>query len=158
MTSMILLALNAAQMANRSRVTPEEEQRQSRWPEGFSIKKAEKEITVLNRRGLNANVAKLLVQAANWFSSDIWIRKGGTEVNGKSLLGLMVLGAKRGSKLRIRVEGPDAPEALHEIERLISWFEERGDTTETQDILASKGAVMVLPATLDKLRTRSQSR
>jgi phosphocarrier protein HPr len=118
MTSMILLALNAAQMANRSGVTPEEQQ--PRWPLGFPVKKAEKEITILNRRGLNADVAKLFVQTANWFSSDIWIRKGGSEVNGKSLLGLMVLGARRGSKLRIRIEGPDAPEALREIERLIS--------------------------------------
>jgi phosphocarrier protein len=132
MTSMILLALNAAQMANRSQATAEEQQ--PRWPEGFPVKKLEKEITILNRRGLNADVAKLLVQAASWFSSDIWIRKGGTEVSGKSLLGLMVLGAKPGSKLRIRVEGPDAPEAWQEIERLISWLE-GGDTVDGQSIL-----------------------
>ena len=134
MTSMIMLALSAAQQANRSQVLPEEQKLQSRWPEGFPVKKAEKEITILNRRGLDRTLATLIVQAGNWFSSDIWIRKGCTEVNGKSLLGLRVLGAKRGSKLQIRVEGPDAPEALQQIERLISWFGEDGDTVEPQDI------------------------
>jgi phosphotransferase system HPr (HPr) family protein len=85
------------------------------------------------------------------FSSDIWIRKHGAEVDGKSVLGLMVLGAKRGSKLRIRVEGPDAPEALRQIERLISSFEEGGDTIEAQDILDRPKLDAV-----DKLRTRSR--
>lgn len=137
MTSMILLALNAAQMANRSRVPPKERKLQSRWPEGFPVKKAEKEITIRNRRGLDATFAKLIVQVANWFSSDIWIRKGSTEVDGKSLLGLMVLGGKRGSKLQLRVEGPDAPEALRQIERLISRFEEGGDRIEPVNIPGS---------------------
>jgi phosphocarrier protein HPr len=51
--------------------------------------------------------------------------KNSTQVNGKSILGLMMLGASQGSKLRIRIEGPDAYEALREIERLIqSWFDE----------------------------------
>jgi phosphotransferase system HPr (HPr) family protein len=116
-------------------VLPEEQKLQSRWPEGFPVKKAEKEITILNRRGLDATLATLIVEAGNWFSSDIWVRKGCTEVNGKSLLGLRVLGAKRGSKLRIRVEGPDAQEALQQIGRLISWFGVGGDTVEPQDIL-----------------------
>jgi phosphocarrier protein len=136
MTSLILLALNAAQMANRSEVPTEEQQRQSRWPDGWRVQKAEKEITILNRRGLDTNFAKLLVQTANRFFSDIWIRKAGTEVDGKSLLGLMVLGAKPGSKLRVRVEGPDAPEALQQIGRLISWCEKGGGTIEAQDIVA----------------------
>jgi hypothetical protein len=76
MTSMILLALNAAQMANRSRVTPEEQQQQSRWPEGFPIKKAEKEITILNRRGLDATLAK---QENFWAKKNVADYKGWTE-------------------------------------------------------------------------------
>jgi phosphocarrier protein HPr len=138
MTSMILLALNAAQMANRSRVLPEQQKLQSRWPGGLPVKKVEKEITILNRRGLDAKLAKLIVQVGNWFSSDIWISKAGTEVDGKSLLGLMVLGAKRGSKLRMRVEGPDAPEAMQQVERLISRFDEAKDTMEPQDVLSGR--------------------
>jgi phosphocarrier protein HPr len=134
MISMILLALKAAQMANRTPVTTEGHKVQSRWPGGFAVKKAEKEITVLNRRGLDEKLAKVIVQVVNWFSSDIWIVKDGTEVDGKSLLGLMVLGAKRGSKLRIRVEGPDAPEAMQQIEQLLSSFDEGGDITEPQHV------------------------
>jgi phosphocarrier protein len=130
MTSIILLALNAAQMANRSQVRAEDQKLQPRWSAGFPAKKAEKEITILNRRGLDATFARLFVQAANRFASDIWIAKNGTEVDGKTVLGLMVLGVRRGSKLQIRVEGPDAPEAMREIQRLISWFDEGGDIME----------------------------
>ena len=138
MISMILLALNAAQMANQCRVPPEEQKLQSRWPEGAPVKKAEKEITILNRRGLDATLAKLIVQATNWFSSEIWIRKGCTEVDGKSFLGLMVLGAKRGTRLRVCVEGPDAPEAIQQIERLISCFDAGAYAIEPADVLNSR--------------------
>jgi phosphocarrier protein len=116
-------------------VLPKEQKLQSRWPEGFPVKKAEKEITILNRRGLDATLAKLIVQATNWFSSDIWIRKGRNEVDGKSLLGLMVLGAKRGSKLWLRAEGPDAPEAIQQIEQLISCFDYGAYAIEPEDLL-----------------------
>ena len=65
------------------------------------------------------------VQVANRFRSDVWVAKNGTEVNGKSMLGLITLGATQGSRLRIRIEGPDAPEAMREIERLTqSWLNE----------------------------------
>ena len=134
MTSMILFALNAAQLADRTRVASEEQKLQSRWAGGFPVKKVEKEITVLNRRGLDAKLARVIVQVVNWFSSDIWIVKNGTQVDGKSLLGLMVLGAKRGSKLRIRVEGPDAPEAMREIEQLLSSVDESGDIMEPEGV------------------------
>jgi len=71
------------------------------------------------------------VQATSWFSSDIWIVKSGMEVDGKTLLGLMVLGARRCSKLQIRVEGSDAPEAMQEIQRLLSWFDQEGDAVDS---------------------------
>jgi phosphotransferase system HPr (HPr) family protein len=63
---------------------------------GIPVKKAEKEITIRTRRGLHAKLARLFVQATSWFSSDIWIVKSGMEVDGKTVLGLMVLGARRG--------------------------------------------------------------
>jgi phosphocarrier protein len=53
------------------------------------------------------------------------VAKDGTEVNGKSILGLITLGATQGSRLRIRIEGADPAETMQEIERLIqSWFDE----------------------------------
>ena len=92
---------------------------------GSGVTKAEKEIAIVNRRGLHARPAARFVQAANRFRADVWLEKGSTQVNGKSILGLMMLGANKGSKLRIRVEGQDAYEAMREIERLIqSWLDE----------------------------------
>jgi phosphocarrier protein HPr len=88
-------------------------------------KKAEKEIAIVNRLGLHARPAALFAQVANRFRADVWVEKDSTQVNGKSILGLMMLGASQGSKLRIRIEGPDADEAIREIERLIqSWLDE----------------------------------
>jgi phosphocarrier protein HPr len=53
------------------------------------------------------------------------VAKDGTEINGKSILGLITLDAAQGSSLRIRIEGPDAPEAMREIQRLTqSWCDE----------------------------------
>ena len=79
----------------------------------------------MNRLGLHARAATMFVQVANRFLGDVWVTKNGTAVNGKSILGLMMLGANQGSKLRIRIDGPDAPEAMREIERLIqSRFDE----------------------------------
>ena len=121
MISMILMALNGAQIANQSQVPLEQQKLLSRRPGRSPVKKVETEITILNRCGLDAQLAKLIVLAVNCFSSDVWIVKNGIEIDGKDLLGLMVLGAKPGSKLRIRIEGPDAPEAFQKIERLISW-------------------------------------
>jgi phosphocarrier protein HPr len=133
MTSMILLAMNTARMANQSTVPATAENAQPRWPAGLPVKKTEKEIIIRNRRGLDAKLAKLFVQVTSWFSSDIWIEKSGTEVDGKTLLGLMVLGARRGAKLQIRIEGPDAPEAMQEIQRLLSWFDEEGDAVDSAE-------------------------
>ena len=80
---------------------------------------------ITNPTGLHARPAAQFVQAASRFRADVWVEKGSTQVDGKSILGLVMLGANRGSKLRIRVEGQDAYEAMREIERLIqSWLDE----------------------------------
>lgn len=81
--------------------------------------KVEKEVTILNRLGLHARPAAMFVRVVSRFRSDIWVAKEGEEINGKSIMGLMMLAAGQGSKLRIRAEGPDAAEAVKEIEELI---------------------------------------
>jgi phosphocarrier protein HPr len=87
--------------------------------------KMEKEIAIVNCFGLHLRHAGRFAQMANRFRADIWVAKDGTEVNGKSILGLITLGATQGSRLRIGIEGADAAEAMQEIERLIqSWFDE----------------------------------
>src|ERR1700746_2498886 len=86
---------------------------------GSTAAKAEKEITVVNRLGLHARPAALFVKVASRFRAEVWVKKDNEEVNGKSIMGLMMLAAGQGSKLQIRCEGPDAERALEEVEQLI---------------------------------------
>jgi phosphocarrier protein len=86
---------------------------------GASVQKAEKEITIVNRLGLHARPAALFVKVASRFRAEVWVKKDNDEVNGKSIMGLMMLAAGQGSKLQIRCEGPDADRALEEVEALI---------------------------------------
>ena len=82
--------------------------------------KLEKEITIINRLGLHARPAAHFVRIATRYRSEIWVEKDGEQINGKSIMGLMMLAAGQGSKLQIRCEGPDAERALEEIEALIN--------------------------------------
>ena len=86
---------------------------------GASAQKAEKEIPVVNRLGLHARPAALFVKVASRFRAEVWVKKESEEVNGKSIMGLMMLAAGQGSKLHVRCEGPDADKAIEEIEALI---------------------------------------
>ena len=81
--------------------------------------KIEKEVTIVNRLGLHARPAAMFVRIASRHRADIWVSKEGEEVNGKSIMGLMMLAAGQGSKLRIRCDGPDADKAMEELEELI---------------------------------------
>src|SRR5947207_15136707 len=86
-----------------------------------SSQKIEKEVSIVNRLGLHARPAAMFVRIATRYRSEVWVSKEGEEVNGKSIMGLMMLAAGQGSKLRIRCEGPDAEEAMEELETLINW-------------------------------------
>src|SRR5947207_4452261 len=81
--------------------------------------KIEKEITIINRLGLDAIPAAMFVRIASRFRSEIWVEKEGEQINGKSIMGLMMLAAGQGSKLHIHCEGPDADRAMQELEELI---------------------------------------
>ncbi len=85
-----------------------------------SVQKVEKEVPIVNRLGLHARPAAMFVRIASRHRSEIWVSKEGEEVNGKSIMGLMMLAAGQGSKLRIRCEGPDAEKAMEELEQLIN--------------------------------------
>ena len=78
-----------------------------------------KELTVQNKLGIHARPAALFVKTANQFSCDIFVEKDGEKVNGKSIMGLMMLAAGPGSKLTVHAHGHDASQALVEIETLI---------------------------------------
>jgi phosphocarrier protein len=84
-----------------------------------SSPKIVREIPIVNRLGLHARPAAMFVRIASKFRCEVWVGKDGEEVNGKSIMGLMMLAAGQGSKLQIRCEGPDADQAISEIEELI---------------------------------------
>ncbi len=77
------------------------------------------EVTIVNRLGLHARAAAKFVTLASGFESDIRLVRGEREVNGKSIMGVMMLAAGRGTQLRIVAEGADAEEALARLRELI---------------------------------------
>lgn len=81
--------------------------------------KAEKELTIINRLGLHARPSAMFVKTASRFRAEIWVEKDGERVNGKSIMGLMMLAAGQGSRLLVSCEGGDADKALAEIEAVI---------------------------------------
>ena len=82
-------------------------------------RRIEKDLSIPNRLGLHARPAAMFVRIASRYRSEIWVSKEGEEVNGKSIMGLMMLAAGQGSKLHIRCEGPDADKAMEDIEALV---------------------------------------
>jgi phosphocarrier protein HPr len=78
-----------------------------------------KDFMVANKLGIHARPAALFVKTANRFTCDIFVEKDGEKVNGKSIMGLMMLAAGPGSMLTVHAEGNDASQALDEIETLI---------------------------------------
>jgi len=86
----------------------------------FDMKKVRKKIVIRNKLGLHARPAALFVQLANKFTSHIIVQKDNEKVNGKSIMGILMLGAERGSSIIIEAEGEDAQSAISELERLVS--------------------------------------
>lgn len=86
-----------------------------------------KELVVQNKMGVHARPAAMIVRVANTYEGDVWVEKDGEEVNGKSIMGLMMLAAGQGSKLVFRVDGPpaDAARMLKDLSKLFdNRFEE----------------------------------
>ena len=78
-----------------------------------------REVEIKNKLGLHARAAAKFVHTAARFKSDIKIRKGDEEVDGKSILGILLLAAGRGSVITLKADGPDERDALDAIEKLI---------------------------------------
>jgi phosphocarrier protein len=79
----------------------------------------EKEVTIVNKLGLHARAAAKLVQTASGFGSEVSVSRDGQEVNGKSIMGVMMLAASQGSQIRLRVEGEDEQQAMQALVTLI---------------------------------------
>ncbi len=82
-----------------------------------------KKVVVKSKQGLHARPAALFVQVANKFESRITVRRDNDEVNGKSIMGILMLGAEQGSFIIIEAEGDDAEAALTELEKIIGHEE-----------------------------------
>jgi phosphocarrier protein HPr len=78
-----------------------------------------RDFVVSNKLGIHARPAAMFVKVANRFTCDVFVEKDGETVNGKSIMGLMMLAAGPGCKLRVRANGADATQALNEIEALL---------------------------------------
>ncbi len=85
-----------------------------------SPKKVEKTLTVQNQLGLHARAAAELVKVTSEFRSDITLNKDGLQVNGKSIMGIMMLAASKGTKVKVTVEGPDAEACLAAVEKIFN--------------------------------------
>lgn len=86
---------------------------------------SERKVRIVNRAGLHARPAAEFVKLAGTFTSEIVVEKDGLEVNGKSILGVLMLAAEHGSSITIRARGDDAPQATEALGDLVSsGFEE----------------------------------
>ncbi|MCU0615798.1 MAG: HPr family phosphocarrier protein [Gemmatimonadaceae bacterium] len=81
---------------------------------------AERSVQIVNKHGLHARPAAEMVKAASRFKSDITIARDDLEVNGKSIMGVMMLAAEYGSSITLRATGPDADEALDALAALVA--------------------------------------
>ncbi|TVP77550.1 MAG: HPr family phosphocarrier protein [Puniceicoccaceae bacterium] len=81
-----------------------------------------KELLVQNKMGIHARPAAMIVRIANTYAGEVWVEKDGEQVNGKSIMGLMMLAAGKGSKLVFRADG-----ATNDGERMLSELSELFD-------------------------------
>lgn len=82
--------------------------------------KITREVVILNKLGMHARPAAMFVRVANRYAADLVVEKDGEEVNGKSIMGLMLLAAGCGSRLKLTATGADAANALKDIEEIIA--------------------------------------
>ncbi|MBU4488671.1 MAG: HPr family phosphocarrier protein [Candidatus Omnitrophica bacterium] len=114
----------------------------------------ERKIVIKNKMGLHARPAAIFVQMANKFDCEISVKRGNQQVNGKSIMGILMLAAGRGSKILIKAEGLDAEAAVNELERFLSG--ELDDTLfrdimpKTKKDVSSKGKLISAEETGDK--------
>lgn len=78
------------------------------------------EIEIINKLGLHARASGKLTQTASTYKSEVWLVKNGRRVNAKSIMGVMMLAAAKGSKVTLEVDGPDENDALQALIQLIN--------------------------------------
>lgn len=87
---------------------------------GSTLKMPRKAVTIVNKLGLHARAAAKFVTLASQFGCDIRVGRGSQEINGKSIMGLMMLAASKGSVIDIITSGNDEQEAIAKLEELVA--------------------------------------
>jgi phosphocarrier protein len=79
----------------------------------------QREVEIVNKLGLHARASAKLTQTASRFAADVWVSRNGRRVNAKSIMGVMMLAAAKGSRVAIETDGADADQALEALVTLI---------------------------------------
>jgi len=80
----------------------------------------QREVEIVNKLGLHARASAKLTQVAGRFTADVWLSRNGRRVNAKSIMGVMMLAAAKGSTIVIETDGGDEAEAMQALERLVA--------------------------------------
>ncbi len=83
------------------------------------VQRSTSELVIENRNGLHARPAAMFVKISSRYRAEVWVEKDGERVNGKSIMGLMMLAAGKGSKLHLVAEGSDADKVVAELKNLV---------------------------------------
>ena len=92
-----------------------------------------KKIQIRNSQGLHARPASLFVRIANKFEADVSVKKDDETVNGKSIMGLLTLAANQGSLIEIEISGPDAEQAMKELEEFLTHDEDEPHSESSKE-------------------------
>jgi len=79
----------------------------------------QREVEIVNKLGLHARASAKLTQVAGQFQSDVWVTRNGKRVNAKSIMGVMMLAAAKGSRIVIETDGPDEAQAIQTLQALV---------------------------------------
>jgi phosphocarrier protein HPr len=80
----------------------------------------QREVEIVNKLGLHARASAKLTQVAGQFAADVWLSRNGRRVNAKSIMGVMMLAASKGSTIVIETEGADEAQAMRALEQLVA--------------------------------------
>ena len=80
----------------------------------------QREVEIINKLGLHARASAKLTQVAGGFQADVWLSRNGKRVNAKSIMGVMMLAAAKGSTILIETDGADEQEAMQALEKLVA--------------------------------------
>jgi len=86
-----------------------------------------KEVEIINKLGLHARAAAKITQLSGKFQSEVWLSRNDHKVNAKSIMGVMMLAANKGSKINIETTGPDEVEAIHALINLVQDYFGEGE-------------------------------